>query len=376
MANTTPTIYMNLPNPVPGEDPGPDYADNLYSSLVILDQHDHTPGSGQQIAPDGLNINNNLPFNGNNAIDLRSVRFRPQSTPIPGSTPDLGCLYESGVDLYYNDGSGNQIRITQSGTVAGASGTITGLPSGTASAAFVAPSGTFVFQQATNTGANMDIATLILRYPGSYPTPAGNFIAIQAPSSLATGFAFTLPANTPASNGSFLTSDTAGTLSYTNVDNSTLEITASVIQVKDQGITQSKLAPRVSAGTTAALGEIASAPTGTVTVSTPVGVYNQVASITITTGGSLVRLAVVSTTGQYSLSTSTNILFQCQWVNTTTASIVGGSFAWQNTGGGLVVAPSFEVYDAPAAGTYTYGFQISGTALTIQNAVIVVYELN
>jgi hypothetical protein len=30
---------------------------------------------------------------------------------------ELGCLYESGVDLYYNDGSGNVVRLTSGGSV-------------------------------------------------------------------------------------------------------------------------------------------------------------------------------------------------------------------------------------------------------------------
>lgn len=189
------TPNMNLTVPVPGQEPGPNWANDLNNSLAVIDAHNHSPGSGVQINPAGININSDLTWNNSyNAIALRSVRFFPQVTPISASPPDLGCLYESGVDLYYNDGSGNQIRITQSGSVSGASGTITGLPSGTASAAYNSGSGTFIFQQATSTAANLDVASVAIRYPGSYPTPTGNYVQLQAPSSLASGYSITLPA--------------------------------------------------------------------------------------------------------------------------------------------------------------------------------------
>lgn len=35
----------------------------------------------------------------------------------PATVTNLGCLYESGVDLYYNDGNGNAVRITSGGAV-------------------------------------------------------------------------------------------------------------------------------------------------------------------------------------------------------------------------------------------------------------------
>jgi hypothetical protein len=72
-------------------------------------------------------------------------------------------LYVIGADLYYNDANGNQVRITQSGSVTGATGTITGLPSGTASAAYNSIiDETFIFQSASNTAANIDGGSVIL----------------------------------------------------------------------------------------------------------------------------------------------------------------------------------------------------------------------
>lgn len=215
MSNYYVSPNMSLPIPVPTVDTGPDWANNLNGCLNTIDAHTHNSGSGVQVTPSGLNLNADVTFLTNNAIALRSVRFNANLAPL-ALAADLGCLYESGVDLYYNDGNGNQIRITQSGSVAGASGTITGLPSGTASAAFSAGTGTFIFQQATSTAANMDAGTLIVRYPGSYPTPSGNYIAIQAPSALSSGYALTLPSLPAQTN--VVTLGTSGILSSITYD--------------------------------------------------------------------------------------------------------------------------------------------------------------
>lgn len=236
MSNYTISPNMNLTVPTVSVDPGPDWATNLNLSLTAIDQHDHSTGKGVQINPAGLNINSDLPLNQNNLTLARSLRLYPNQSLL-GLVSDLGCLYRSGADLYYNDGSGTQIRITQSGSVTGAAGTITGLPSGTASAVYNAVSGTFIFQQATSTAANIDGGTLIIRYPGSYPSPSGNYIALEASSALATGYAITLPAALPAANGSLVTRSTAGVESYSTVDDVTLKTTSGVLSTKNDYIT-------------------------------------------------------------------------------------------------------------------------------------------
>lgn len=183
---------MSLPVPIVGQEIGPQWASDLNSCMSVIDGHNHVPGSGVQVPSAGLNINADLLFNSNNATLIRAARFVPQTSAITSASPDVGELYVVNSDLYYNDISGNQIRITQGGSVTGSSGTITGLPSGTASASYA--SGTFVFQQSTGVAANLDTGTLIIRYPGSYPSPAGNAILIEAPSSLSSQYSIVLPA--------------------------------------------------------------------------------------------------------------------------------------------------------------------------------------
>lgn len=203
---------MNLPVPTVSVDPGPDWANNINSCLSILDQHNHASGSGVQITQAGINLTSlaasvdSLNFNTTNAYGLRSLRFAAQSAALALAT-DVGCVYESGVDLYYNDGSGNQIRLTQGGSIVGTAGSITGLPSGTASAAY--SGSTFVFQSATSTSANVDAGSYIVRQN----TASANGITLSSPNSLAANYTLTLP-TALASGLSLLTSDGSGNLGY------------------------------------------------------------------------------------------------------------------------------------------------------------------
>lgn len=192
---------MNLPISTVGVDSGLNWENNLNSSLTLIDLHDHTPGKGIQLTPTSFNINADLPFNNNNLTLVRSVRFQSQSAALALVT-DIGCIYESGVDLYYNDGSGNQIRITQGGSIAGAAGTITGLPSGTASAAYAA--GVFTFQASTNTGANIDGASYVLRNN----TANSKGLTLSPPNAMAADYSLVLP-SVPGVT-SFLTIDSSG----------------------------------------------------------------------------------------------------------------------------------------------------------------------
>lgn len=237
MANTITSANMSLPIPVVGTQTGPDYALNVDACFQIIDAHDHTSGNGVAITPDALNINAELPLNENNLTGAKTVRFVAQSSVDP-ITPNLGCLYVVGDDLYYNDEAGNAIRITQNGAVTGAAGTITGLPSGTASASYSAGPAKFIFQSASNVGADLDFASAIIREK----VANGKGVTLSAPTALAADYNLILPAALPASQ-KFATIDNSGNIAAVwSVDNSTLEISSNLVQVKDAGITSNKLA--------------------------------------------------------------------------------------------------------------------------------------
>jgi hypothetical protein len=219
---------MSLPIPGVGVTDGPTWASDINASLTLVDQHDHTSGKGAQIPPAGLNINSDLSFQNNNAIALRSSRYQVNASPLALAS-DLGTTYVSGVDLYYNDVNGNQIRITQSGGVAGTPGSISNLVP-PASATYVGGSSKFVWQSNTNTAADMDFGSAILRN-----LTVSSFALTLQPPTLSSNYSITLP-TLPVSQ-KIMTLDASGNMAapYT-IDNSSLEIAANVIQVKAAGI--------------------------------------------------------------------------------------------------------------------------------------------
>lgn len=210
---------MNLPIPVPGATIGPEWAEDINNCLLIIDGHMHAPNYGVQVTPSGLNINADLTFNDNNATQLRTTRFMVQSAAL-GTASDIGCVYVTGVDLYFNDINGNQIQITQNGGVAGSPGSISNLTS-PASASYVALSQTFVWQSDVNTPANMDAGSYIFRNI----TASSNGITVSAPNALGSNYTLTLP-TLPATQ-SFMTLDASGNIAAPwTVDNSTIKIVA------------------------------------------------------------------------------------------------------------------------------------------------------
>ena len=368
---------MNLVVPVVGLEVGPDWANDLNASLIILDGHTHLPGSGVQITPSAININADLTFNSaNNAVALRSVRFKPQGAPL-ALVADVGCIYEAGLDLYYNDGAGNQIRITQSGSVAGSSGTITGLPSGTASASFQSSTGTFVFQQATSVAANLDVGSVIVRYPGSYPTPSGNAIILEAPSSLASQYALTLPALPAQTN--VMTLGTTGIISSTTWDAVGTSMTATGANAIRATMTKtvSNTAPLGGVMTTPSCGSFSTASLSLTPITNLSG--------TLTTAGKPIVLMIQSDANIsgafYSFSSAGgsplfNIVYVIDGVS------VGYSQYGLTTLGTRFAPGSLNfVATGIAAGAHTISLQcfvISGTSATLfmTNCTLVAYELN
>lgn len=271
MADTNPSANMALPIPVVGVDTGPDWAENINSCFTILDQHNHTPGLGNAVPPSGLNINADLTFQNNDATELRSARFTTQASPLSDPT-DLGCLYESGVDLYFNDGNGNQVRITQSGAVAGSPGSISSLTS-PASASYSAVDAKFVWQSDSNVAASLDCRNLILRNSSA----SSKGLTLSPPSAMAADITMKFP-TIPAAT-SFMRMDSAGNMSSDiTVDNSTIAISSSQLIVKTGGITATQIA-----NNTITASQIANATITTTQISASAGITgSQLANTTIT----------------------------------------------------------------------------------------------
>lgn len=196
---------MSLSIPTVGQEPGPQYAFDVNTSLTLVDQHDHSPGRGVQITPSGININADLSFNSHSAINLINATFISQSSGsaalqsvyvAPGSeSPALQ-------DLWYNDSAGNAIQITAGGQVNATAATIPG-------ESYAA--GTFFWKQTQDslptTPANFDIGSVTIR-PNTALTTLG--VTLSPPSAIASAYTISLPLL--PSQTSFLTIDPSGNL--------------------------------------------------------------------------------------------------------------------------------------------------------------------
>ncbi|HEY1646033.1 MAG TPA: hypothetical protein VGF75_06780, partial [Candidatus Saccharimonadales bacterium] len=206
---------MSLVLPTIGIDSGLTWEQSVNTNSGILDGHNHSVGSGVQINPSGINMNADLPFNSFNAVTLRSVRFSAQVSPISLPT-DIGCIYVSGVDLYYNDINGNQIQITASGLV---NATSSGISSGTATASF--SSGTLVVNAASNTPANIQGASILI---GNTGVANSKFITLSPPSAIPNNYNIVLPPLPAQTN--VMTLDTSGNENSITYDQVAANITS------------------------------------------------------------------------------------------------------------------------------------------------------
>jgi hypothetical protein len=362
MANFNLTPNMNLPNAVPGVDPGPDYADNNQDCFNILDQHNHSPGSGVQINPSGILINADLPFNDNNATTLRSVRFQVQASALSLAT-DLGCLYVTGVDLWFNDENGNQIQLTKGGVV---NATSSGISSGTASASFVA--GVLVVDSAPTTPANIQVGSILL----GNNTPGSNFLTLSPPSAMPANYQITLPF-LPASNLPMSLSST-GTITAAQITTSQIaNLAVTDAQIANATITQDKLAVRAT-GVTVGVGGIAISASGGGTVG---GSFTVFCTVTITTTGSPVMLLFQSdgtTGGSYAQAANTGSVLTVAFFNGATQQ---ATYLFDTGAGRDIINPSCTYIDTPVAGTYTYTVQAvaSSFAWNLSAMELVAYEL-
>lgn len=223
-----PTPYMSLILPTVGSTAGQTYADEVNAAFDLVDAHDHTSGKGTQIPTAGLLINADLGFGGYDAKALRMTRFTSQGSALSASLVDG--VYVLGGELHFIDGSGNDVALTASGSVAGTTGSIGGLAS-PAACTYSAVTKTFTFVQDSSYPAKISVGDILLYETTSSPS---NAVTIKSPSSLASAYSLTLPSGVPsnpgivqmstggvlsvlaapASNTSLLQSTTGGALSY------------------------------------------------------------------------------------------------------------------------------------------------------------------
>ena len=378
---------MNLTIPVPTVTPGAQYAFDEVSCFNQIDQHNHTSGLGVQIPTAGLNINANLPLNNYGLLNTQLVNLQAQA-----SISTNGSVYRKSVDLYYLDGSGNDVRITQGGSVA-VSGAIgfTGLPSGTASASYNAPSQTFIFQSATNTPANIDGASIIVRPLSA--SPQG--ITISAPSPLASSYSLELPAALPAATKIVQLSSTGAITSVLGVDNSTIEISSNNLQVKNLGIATANIANSAITDVKLATDSVTTIKIqdGAVTLAKQGPANRNTANLTNynLVNGTYTLVAVsITTNGSSSLilinlyGASTNSQFFNAGANSYTSAVLTGPGGYSQTqylsGPDLYSLGNCLTFVSGSVGTYTLTLiAVSavnpGLALIVKNMAVAISEI-
>lgn len=378
MSDTTITPNMNLIVPIVGVDAGPDWANNINASLGILDQHSHVPGQGVQITPAGMNINVDLPINSNNLTLVKTVNFKALVSTLAGASPNLGCIYVAGNELIYNDEAGNVVPITKTGSVNAGAGSITGLPSGTASASYSSGSGTFVWQSATNTAANMDGASFIFREQ----VASAKGVTVSSPTALAADYQMFWPAALPASQ-KFMTLDSSGNIAAPwIVDNSTIVVSSNIVQVPASGIGTTQIAAgAVTRPKQAAVGQQVSSSSGSFSTSSGSNVDVTNLSVTITTTGRPVVLTLIqaqaASTQAYLAVTLSN---QGELLLLRGATVIADMQMEMDGSGTNLITPlgSFFHIDVIGAGTYTYKVQAAisgGGTLRVNQATLFAYEL-
>lgn len=362
---------MSLVQSTINVDSGLSWEENLNSSLSIIDGHNHSPGSGVQIGPSGLNINSDLSIQVNSITNVKSIVFTPQS-----SLTTLSAIYSVGADLYYNDASGNVIQITSGGSV---NATSSGISSGTATASFV--SSVLVVNSAPNTPANIQGGSILL----GNNVAASKYLTLSPPNAMANNYTLTLPSLPVATN--FVTLDTSGNFAaVTNIDNITLQNSSNVLSIKNLGVDTAQIADgAVTNVKRAALGEQISSGTGTFSSGSSSYIDVTNLTVTLTTTGRPVFIGIMSdgtvTPADVRVTANgANTDAGIQFVRDASAAVWQQDISCASASGTQKYpASSFWTIDSGAsAGSHTYKVQgkiFSAASFGFVNCVMIAYEL-
>jgi hypothetical protein len=352
---------MGLQIPATGVTPGPEWMDAIVQSLNILDQHNHSTGLGVPIGSNGLGLTSDLSLSNFSLTTIASLVFSPQSIST------LSALYVNGVDLYFNDGNGNTVRMTSGGTV---NATSSGISSGTATASFVG--GVLVVNAAANTPANIQGASILI----GDSIANTKYVTLSAPNALAANYQMFLPASLPATTR-LVTLDSAGNIAAPfYIDNTSLTVSSNILGVAPIGQQVSSSSGNFTTSSTSFVDVTNLSVTITTTRGRPVSIQFQPDGST-----SVVNPGRVGSSD--STAGASHAYFQILRGATVIAINVteGGNNA-STTSGEVTVPPgvlNFIDYGNTSPGTYTYKLQARAGAVTtiasVGNVKMAAYEL-
>jgi hypothetical protein len=360
---------MELPVPAVGTEPGPEYALDINNCMSLIDQHDHTSGRGVPITPDAISITGDLSFDENNATDVRSVRFDSQPAALAEPT-DLDCIYVVDGDLYYNDGDGNDIRLTQNGAIVGTPGSIAGLVA-PASASYNPLSSTFIWQSNTNTPAIMDCGPVIIREL----VASGFGITLEANASIAANYTLTLPAAAPATNNALTLTSSSGAQSFLS-QGAANEVPA--MNGAGNAIAYKKLT-QINMGD---VGSVQSASSGNFSAVSTGGSYVDVTNLSVTlpstTGRPVLIQLVPDGSGTPAILGVSGSPYTQSQVALLLDGVVVNEFSLVADGVTAVYFPTpGPWFTQTTAGSHTYKIQVKAgtTAILVRNWTLVAFEL-
>lgn len=106
---------MLLDLPVPEETAGPEWSYKLTTALERVAEHDHTSNNGVRIPASAININSALDYNQQNATNIKLITLGSNVSTYGAGT--IRGVYDYAGDLYYNNGSGASVKITNGSAV-------------------------------------------------------------------------------------------------------------------------------------------------------------------------------------------------------------------------------------------------------------------
>jgi hypothetical protein len=149
----TPYLSMSLPDVLITA--GSTYASQINQAFLVLDTL-----VGQGTTPSQININADLSFQNNSAVNVRAVRFT--STGTLAAPADIGVLYNNNGNLYFNNNSGQPVQVTSGSAIVAANGNIGGLTGTSASVTFSPVTNAFTFNSSPGNLAILSASTLTL----------------------------------------------------------------------------------------------------------------------------------------------------------------------------------------------------------------------
>ena len=371
---------MSIPMPIPGLDPGPDYANNQNAGFLIVDSHNHTAGKGVPIPPAGLNISSNLTFQGNAATNLSYSSYAAGASAT-SSIQSISTAPASGInELFWTDSNGVATQITKNGVVNSTASSIPGESYG---------SGTFTWRQGSgsNTPANFDIGSITIR-PNTALTTYG--IQLSPPSSISSFYTITLPTIPTGATSLPLVMDNTGTMYASQIGGVQLtNYAVGTPQLQIGAVTNSILATQAVGQSNLALRTVdvaTSGGIGDVVISNSCGSFSTSSyyvpvtnlSCTITTAGRPLQIFLhPSISGAGSFTTGNNMVMNVfiRIDGTVYFIITMGSTSYSG-----IQYPAGQAFIANvAAGTHTVDVYTSYTfgsgSYSISNIALVVYEI-